>query len=100
MIRRPPRSTLFPYTTLFRSCLSAVTHRVLDPHHDPALVLLDGHPAVRTTDIESGDAIALVDGVDAVEPVEARQTPISPGGLPPVERTLWRPGHAGLADSE
>src|SRR3712207_7976715 len=26
MIRRPPRSTLFPYTTLFRSCrLAAVT---------------------------------------------------------------------------
>src|SRR2546429_1705170 len=24
MIRRPPRSTLFPYTTLFRSLLSAV----------------------------------------------------------------------------
>src|SRR2546430_8500596 len=23
MIRRPPRSTLFPYTTLFRSCLIA-----------------------------------------------------------------------------
>src|SRR3712207_6851685 len=23
MIRRPPRSTLFPYTTLFRSCLVA-----------------------------------------------------------------------------
>src|SRR2546421_2373799 len=23
MIRRPPRSTLFPYTTLFRSCLAA-----------------------------------------------------------------------------
>src|SRR2546430_11442773 len=22
MIRRPPRSTLFPYTTLFRSCMS------------------------------------------------------------------------------
>src|SRR5690349_23498679 len=27
MIRRPPRSTLFPYTTLFRSC-----HRPLCPH--------------------------------------------------------------------
>src|SRR5256885_17248597 len=26
MIRRPPRSTLFPYTTLFRSGLSAVVH--------------------------------------------------------------------------
>src|SRR3712207_8632620 len=27
MIRRPPRSTLFPYTTLFRSDLGAVGHR-------------------------------------------------------------------------
>src|SRR5260370_32557289 len=28
MIRRPPRSTLFPYTTLFRSRLDAVVHGV------------------------------------------------------------------------
>src|SRR5688572_30953021 len=27
MIRRPPRSTLFPYTTLFRSCRSTQAHR-------------------------------------------------------------------------
>src|SRR2546430_6362004 len=27
MIRRPPRSTLFPYTTLFRSPGAAVRHR-------------------------------------------------------------------------
>src|SRR2546426_8635417 len=27
MIRRPPRSTLFPYTTLFRSHLAALVHR-------------------------------------------------------------------------
>src|SRR5947199_7208298 len=26
MIRRPPRSTLFPYTTLFRSPVSELTH--------------------------------------------------------------------------
>src|SRR2546428_8912745 len=26
MIRRPPRSTLFPYTTLFRSKLTAIPH--------------------------------------------------------------------------
>src|SRR2546427_9647634 len=26
MIRRPPRSTLFPYTTLFRSCAGAGRH--------------------------------------------------------------------------
>src|SRR5689334_24037178 len=28
MIRRPPRSTLFPYTTLFRSWASAVADRL------------------------------------------------------------------------
>src|SRR2546429_6172452 len=31
MIRRPPRSTLFPYTTLFRSCRgSAHLHAIFD----------------------------------------------------------------------
>src|SRR5437773_12133700 len=37
MIRRPPRSTLFPYTTLFRSLwVEGVAGRraVLDHHHD------------------------------------------------------------------
>src|SRR2546422_6501944 len=29
MIRRPPRSTLFPYTTLFRS------HPIVEPHLSP-----------------------------------------------------------------
>src|SRR2546429_4882667 len=34
MIRRPPRSTLFPYTTLFRSCRVDVRHRHgLPPDH-------------------------------------------------------------------
>src|SRR2546430_5493144 len=32
MIRRPPRSTLFPYTTLFRS--QGLTERQLDHRHD------------------------------------------------------------------
>src|SRR2546430_16238092 len=27
MIRRPPRSTLFPYTTLFRSLIKRIDHR-------------------------------------------------------------------------
>src|SRR3712207_9017603 len=31
MIRRPPRSTLFPYTTLFRSPWHVLTHSVLPP---------------------------------------------------------------------
>src|SRR5256885_12847701 len=31
MIRRPPRSTLFPYTTLFRSRATAATRRTRSP---------------------------------------------------------------------
>src|SRR3712207_7465791 len=30
MIRRPPRSTLFPYTTLFRSTPQPLSHRGID----------------------------------------------------------------------
>src|SRR3712207_7163376 len=40
MIRRPPRSTLFPYTTLFRS--QAVRH----PQHDRACRRQAGRPAL------------------------------------------------------
>src|SRR5258708_30394784 len=32
MIRRPPRSTLFPYTTLFRSDLDAIAHGMHKPN--------------------------------------------------------------------
>src|SRR5258708_26547825 len=32
MIRRPPRSTLFPYTTLFRSPKSHAQHRLRSRH--------------------------------------------------------------------
>src|SRR2546426_7094868 len=38
MIRRPPRSTLFPYTTLFRSWVWEDNHRVAKSNH-AALVL-------------------------------------------------------------
>src|SRR3712207_7422958 len=58
MIRRPPRSTLFPYTTLFRSAVVAAgrkSHRV-DPRRagtEPLgrdggeVVVPTGHPAVE-----------------------------------------------------
>src|SRR3989337_4559209 len=45
MIRRPPRSTLFPYTTLFRSNLSYGQQKLVEfarmLMRDPTLVLLD-----------------------------------------------------------
>src|SRR5256885_12061393 len=42
MIRRPPRSTLFPYTTLFRSVFVAASPAGLTP---PRLWVTDGTPA-------------------------------------------------------
>src|SRR5438876_2656042 len=37
MIRRPPRSTLFPYTTLFRSCIHEVSTLLASPVHATVL---------------------------------------------------------------
>src|SRR5256885_7076289 len=41
MIRRPPRSTLFPYTTLFRSI-----HVGVEGHHDIGMAQLRGGPGL------------------------------------------------------
>src|SRR3712207_7595521 len=59
MIRRPPRSTLFPYTTLFRSDPPG-------PREDLAVLLLgDGHDGARVVeDHAAGAGGALVDGGD------------------------------------
>src|SRR3712207_7138434 len=45
MIRRPPRSTLFPYTTLFRSVASR--SRRLGEDLDDARGAVDAHPVTR-----------------------------------------------------
>src|SRR5256884_8928102 len=42
MIRRPPRSTLFPYTTLFRSPISNTSVYVLDRYLNPAPIGVPG----------------------------------------------------------
>src|SRR2546426_5843059 len=53
MIRRPPRSTLFPYTTLFRS-LGVPT---LELQHEADVV-----PGVEILRVGSGGAAVRVDG--------------------------------------
>src|SRR5438876_11133798 len=50
MIRRPPRSTLFPYTTLFRSRHDAACHAVLQ---------LDQHFAVFKLRFVAADKLML-----------------------------------------
>src|SRR5688572_32390125 len=68
MIRRPPRSTLFPYTTLFRSQHHAREELVLPPVGEE--LVLDRHGASRAEPEHvqaaerSGVLILLADRVD------------------------------------
>src|SRR5438270_9890651 len=65
MFRRPPRSPLFPYTTLFRSALALAVQPAHDPVVGPAVVLavelagVDHRPVVR-----AGQVAALDDPPD------------------------------------
>src|SRR2546428_7284196 len=67
MIRRPPRSTLFPYTTLFRSgfelgvqTLNGVTRDHLNALN-PAIVHYIGHLHVATAGFIAATGIAVAD---------------------------------------
>src|SRR5437763_9339169 len=62
MIRRPPRSTLFPYTTLFRSLYAAVEDLLLD-----RIVWF-----VRNVDISKGLAEVVEHYRAGIEAVAAR----------------------------
>src|SRR3712207_8986328 len=66
MIRRPPRSTLFPYTTLFRS------HRVAEI--GLALEHVVPRRTVRVLKVSHVRAGAGVEGVDQHLPVDRKST--------------------------
>src|SRR5690348_17660287 len=53
MIHRPPRSTLFPYTTLFRSRLDVIAHERLED--------LIGRNGVFHVDLEQRTALGIQD---------------------------------------
>src|SRR3712207_8896152 len=54
MIRRPPRSTLFPYTTLFRS-LSNVYYVDLTNDANPEAIVLIWHVSCGVGSCDGGD---------------------------------------------
>src|SRR3712207_7452615 len=58
MIRRPPRSTLFPYTTLFRSDRLGEVHRVGE---DQRRLVLSGVLEDRPAEVVAGDPAAVPD---------------------------------------
>src|SRR5256885_10002493 len=54
MIRRPPRSTLFPYTTLFRSAIDAARRITAGVRHVPGIRVL-GEPEAHLLAIAGED---------------------------------------------
>src|SRR5256886_17491470 len=81
MIRRPPRSTLFPYTTLFRS--GNRTPGVRDATHDDGGLDRGPHHrpiSRRPAGADSGDALRIAEGRDLADAVQA--TGGRPGGRP------------------
>src|SRR6266850_7417733 len=113
MIRRPPRSTLFPYTTLFRSLLGAAGHvehvlgergaqreisRALGGTHPGAVRVPDdglvGHPAavgvvrVALAQQQQVPPTALVDQQDLLAVLELIQ-----------RHRSWDPGGTGLPEN-
>src|SRR3712207_6995563 len=63
MIRRPPRSTLFPYTTLFRSSASGS----LEPRAFISLVVVDGLRLRRHSSRRSSPAATTENSLAALQ---------------------------------
>src|SRR3712207_7728580 len=91
MIRRPPRSTLFPYTTLFRSGRGVV---VGPDAGEPFLVALDdGHPAVP-----EGLAAAQGAGRDPLQGgAVLADDGVGEGGLQDRKSTRLNSSHANIS---
>src|SRR3712207_7701314 len=93
MIRRPPRSTLFPYTTLFRSCLDA------QREHPRREILAED--AVRAGDVEASQrGPSLISGTCA-RPRSDRRSRLPPPSQvkPGVDRksTRLNSSHANIS---
>src|SRR3712207_7788872 len=75
MIRRPPRSTLFPYTTLFRSTLQFVPYARAD-HDDYTARVREGFRPLGVTVRgvhEGGDPRAAVRSEEHTSELQSRQ---------------------------
>src|SRR3712207_7894800 len=82
MIRRPPRSTLFPYTTLFRSVEFSLNGTATDQNNTGMSDLI---AALNTAFIE------------AESPVQATQAEVSYSGVVDRKSTRLNSSHANIS---
>src|SRR2546428_10571367 len=76
MIRRPPRSTLFPYTTLFRSVVPELIACVVSPLYEAVIVWMATAFGVKLTAqlVETAPAVGLELALPSV-PLAAEEVP-------------------------
>src|SRR3712207_7685828 len=77
MIRRPPRSTLFPYTTLFKDAFVEFVENV--PFYGAALLCVD-HPEVQTIIPRLRDRRVVTYGFAALADVRGENVRPEAGG--------------------
>src|SRR2546422_8636970 len=103
MIRRPPRSTLFPYTTLFRSARAAevvppLTRPIQVQRFDLGDVFRELGDASRQivqhpVDPGTGGSVGVIDDEGETSPPPPRAAPgEGPGHVDAVARGFWRGG--------
>src|SRR2546430_17080199 len=83
MIRRPPRSTLFPYTTLFRSLSSQVplTPKASDSTSDNSGKTANKNKKQKVTQAPKDTAQVVVDQTPAPTSMEVDNTTVTSSAL-------------------
>src|SRR3712207_8406666 len=73
MIRRPPRSTLFPYTTLFRSTLAPHTGGIQNDRRSSRARRRSSSISIRPKQTRSGAALQLTRSEEHTSELQSRQ---------------------------
>src|SRR2546427_7161878 len=63
MIRRPPRSTLFPYTTLFRSPSPSAISKARAAIHSKVVEFIEGSAEWVSRLVSSADAVVFLNAI-------------------------------------
>src|SRR3712207_9152182 len=89
MIRRPPRSTLFPYTTLFRSALTPQGLLAWEGEDEPAALRGEGATAPANSQLSAGMGMQVVntDGTGVVLRSAPEESARLPAGFRSEEHT-------------
>src|SRR2546427_5218029 len=66
MIRRPPRSTLFPYTTLFRSPSPSAISKARAAIHSKVVEFIQGSAEWVSRLVSSADAVVFLNAIHLV----------------------------------